>query len=71
MAQVEKLQKIHDVQSHAEVVRTSIKQNLVLSEYIEQGDKIQRLKKDGTVETIVFTNWMPFYCGAKKTKESV
>lgn len=60
MNRVKRLERLYDMESHAEVARSAIRHDVVLAEFVKAGGKIQHLKKDGTVETIVFTEWMPF-----------
>jgi metal-responsive CopG/Arc/MetJ family transcriptional regulator len=56
----EKLEAIYETTSRSEAVRIAIRHDLVLIQFIKAGNKIQLVKEDGTVETLVFTEWMPF-----------
>jgi hypothetical protein len=60
LARAKKLEEIYDVSSQAEAVRTAIRHDLYLAQIIKDGGTIQHTKKDGTVETVVFTEWMSF-----------
>ena len=60
MDRARKLEEIYETTSQAEAVRTAIRHDLILIEFIKAGGKIQILKKNGTVETLVFTEWIPF-----------
>jgi hypothetical protein len=60
MEKARKLEEIYDVTSQAEAVRTAIRHDFTLVEFVKAGDKIQRLKKDGTVETLAFIEWLQY-----------
>lgn len=44
--------------SQAAAVRAAINHDLYFAQIIEAGDKIQVVKKDGTIETIMFVEWL-------------
>jgi len=60
MEKARKLEEIYDVTSQAEAVRVAIRHDLALVEFARAGDKIQRLKKDGTTETLAFIEWLQY-----------
>ena len=59
MVRAKKLEEIYETTSQADAVRTAIRHDLAMVEFIKAGGRIQHVKKDGTVETLVFTEWMP------------
>jgi hypothetical protein len=60
MKKARKLKEMYDITSQAEAVRTAIRHDLALVEFVKAGDKIQRLKKDGTIETLAFIEWLQY-----------
>lgn len=59
---VKDLEELYDETSQAAAVRVAIRHDLYFAKRVKAGGKIQVLNPDGTVEIIVFPEWMFLQC---------